>query len=626
MGRSYTSEEWLNAELCLFYKQKGKIDDPNSYRGISLLSSAEKIISLVILGRIKPHLDRHLNLRQAGFRTGKSCRNAVFILLRDLEESILNDKPLIFNFVDFKKAFDSLDWETMWKVMEAQGMPMKIIGIIKELYNNATVSVRLNTEGKMAPKFRQKVGIRQGCSLSPALFVLVLDFAMNAYMESCEELGIDADATWLGYADDLAIKSSGTNAAQAAFHQLQATCAFVGLHCNIDKTECMARGISKPTTVLEDSCKERMQVTFDDGKFEGWLVDWAGRKHLAPVTDIDKLDITRLQPSPSHLILFDSSDPETADISAIQMGKNGWLTDQDGDKHRCKLLGSKEFLNQKKNSIRCTNCKAVFRSDRALKSHNSKKCRNREDMTVEEQAKLRRKRETNANIAGRNSLRVEKIKIEDVSGDELKSVAQFKYLGTTVTTDGRSTKEINKRIGEAASVVASLSRIWASTGIPLLLKSRLYKALVMTIALYNGECWLLRKQDIKTLEGFHFRSLRRLTRKKRRRDLGSMDIDKASRKEVFNTAEIPTIEELLREKRLRWFGHLMRENENDPARKTLMREKATNSKWYQQLTNDFKTRKLNVKEAEAKALDKVVWRRISYARLACDVRDASTVK
>ena len=128
-------------------------------------------------------------------------------------------------------------------------------------------------------------------------------------------------------------------------------------------------------------------------------------------------------------------------------------------------------------------------------------------MTVEEQAKLRRKRETNANIAGRNSC-VEQIKIEDVSGDELKSVAQFKYLGTTVTTDGRSTKEINKRIGEAASVVASLSKIWANTWIPLLLKSRLYKALVMTIALYNGECWLLKEQDIKTLEGFHFRFLK----------------------------------------------------------------------------------------------------------------------
>ena len=61
-------------------------------------------------------------------------------------------------------------------------------------------------------------------------------------------------------------------------------------------------------------------------------------------------------------------------------------------------------------------------------------------------------------------MRVEQIKIEDVSGDELKSVAQFKYLGTTGTTDGRSTKETNKRIGEAASVVASLSKSGPTLG------------------------------------------------------------------------------------------------------------------------------------------------------------------
>ena len=126
----------------------------------------------------------------------------------------------------------------------------------------------------------------------------------------------------------------------------------------------------------------------------------------------------------------------------------------------------------------------------------------------------------------------------------------------------------------------------------------------MTIALYNGECWLLKKQDIKTLEGY-FRSLRRLTRKKRRRDLGNTDIDKATKEEVFKTAKTPTMEELLRGKRLRWFGHLMREKENDPALETLMREKARNSKWYQKLNNDFKTRKINVKQAKAKALNKI---------------------
>ena len=61
-----------------------------------------------------------------------------------------------------------------------------------------------------------------------------------------------------------------------------------------------------------------------------------------------------------------------------------------------------------------------------------------------------------------------------------------------------------------------------------------------------------------------------------------MDIDKATKEKVFKTAKTPTIEELWRERRLRWFGHLMREKENDPAREILMEKKAMNSKWYQQ--------------------------------------------
>jgi exonuclease III len=162
-------QDWLDAALCLLYKQKGLKSDPNSYRGISLLSSAEKVISMIILSRIKPSLDSALDPKQAGFTSGRSCRDAVYILSRQIERSCSDGTPVLLNFVDFKKAFDSLDWSTMWKVLAAQGMPPKIIGIIKRLYMNATISVRLNLEGKMATPFKQKVGIRQGCSLRQLL-------------------------------------------------------------------------------------------------------------------------------------------------------------------------------------------------------------------------------------------------------------------------------------------------------------------------------------------------------------------------------------------------------------------------------------------------------------------------
>ena len=91
-------------------------------------------------------------------------------------------------------------------------------------------------------------------------------------------------------------------------------------------------------------------------------------------------------------------------------------------------------------------------------------------MTTEEQAKLRRKREPNANIAGRKYVGVEQIRMKDVNGNVLDAVAMFKYLGTLLSTDGWSTKEINRRLGIAAATMASLNKLWASAGIPLSLE------------------------------------------------------------------------------------------------------------------------------------------------------------
>jgi hypothetical protein len=53
---------------------------------------------------------------------------------------------------------------------------------------------------------------------SPATFVLVLDFALRAFEEACTKLGIEADALWLGYADDLVIQSGDVKRAESVFH------------------------------------------------------------------------------------------------------------------------------------------------------------------------------------------------------------------------------------------------------------------------------------------------------------------------------------------------------------------------------------------------------------------------
>jgi hypothetical protein len=340
-------------------------------------------------------------------------------------------------------------------------------------------------------------------------------------------------------------------------------------------------------------------------------VDWIARKNVANDELVEELDLSKFVGSPSHIIIFDDDDDD-GEITAIEMRGNGWLMDQDGDKHRFSLLGGKEYVDDKENKVRCEACKGVFTSKRALSSHQSK-CRRPDEMTLKEKVKLRKTRELNAKRAGRKDIKVEQVTIKDASGNALTPVAKFTYLGTTVTTEIGSTKEINRRLGIAGSVMATLGKVWASSEITLRLKCELYEALVTTIVLYNGQCWLVNKFDMDKLEGFHFRCAKRITRKSRCPELKEQDVDKASRADVFKASGLISIEDMLRQKRLRWFGHLIRSKDGDPAKDTLMQQIKEVTQWGKQLLQDFGKKKITTNQALRRAQDRPAWRKLSSA-------------
>ena len=155
-------DDFVRATLVCLYKGKGSKDDPAKYRGISLISMVERFISILLLGRIGVSADKHMKQSQAGFRPLKSCRNAVFWLWRDLEKMKTDKMPCIYTFVDYSKAFDSLVWARMWEILKFSGCPPQLVAVIRALHEHATIALRLNAEGDLAPEFAQKKGIRQG--------------------------------------------------------------------------------------------------------------------------------------------------------------------------------------------------------------------------------------------------------------------------------------------------------------------------------------------------------------------------------------------------------------------------------------------------------------------------------
>ena len=78
-----------------------------------------------------------------------------------------------------------------------------------------------------------------------------------------------------------------------------------------------------------------------------------------------------------------------------------------------------------------------------------------------------------------------------INGETLATVDKFKYLGSTLTKDGKSEKEIQIRLATANSALVNLSTIWKSRSIPLRSKIHLYKSLILSILLYSCVTWTL---------------------------------------------------------------------------------------------------------------------------------------
>ena len=90
----------------------------------------------------------------------------------------------------------------------------------------------------------------------------------------------------------------------------------------------------------------------------------------------------------------------------------------------------------------------------------------------------------------------------NLSGEVLKEVESFVYLGSIFTSDGNSTQDIRKRLAVGRSAMQSLSSVWKSKDISANTTVRLLKALVWSIAIYGSEGWTLRSKEEKYIEAF----------------------------------------------------------------------------------------------------------------------------
>lgn len=159
------------------------------YRPISLLNTDYKIYARILVNRLKEYLVDHINEDQAGFLPRCHLKDNLRFLLNVIEVYDKSpDKRLGLIFVDMEKVFNNLNWEFMTNMLEEIGIGTNFINAIKGIYKNQKSYLIINDD--RTRDFSVWKGTRQGCPLSPLLFIFVLEILLSRVRVNKEIIGL----------------------------------------------------------------------------------------------------------------------------------------------------------------------------------------------------------------------------------------------------------------------------------------------------------------------------------------------------------------------------------------------------------------------------------------------------
>ena len=152
------------------------------------------------------HLETSESLveEQNGFRRGRSCLHHIFIL-QTLVRNKCQTGNLFAAFIDFTKAFDSLNQEMLFHLLANSGVTDKLLNMIKQMYSNTVNIVRIN--GYLTDELVSEIGSKQGDPSSPTHFNVYINPLFDALNSSGlgVKLGPGTTVCTLAYADDVVI-------------------------------------------------------------------------------------------------------------------------------------------------------------------------------------------------------------------------------------------------------------------------------------------------------------------------------------------------------------------------------------------------------------------------------------
>jgi hypothetical protein len=201
----------INKTYITLIPKKNQPTFPHDYRPISLCNVIYKIISKSLANRLKDHLPNYVSHAQSAFVADRHISSNIIITQEIIHSFNLKSwKNHAFLLkIDLAKAFDRLEWNFITAALQRQCFSNNFINLILACISSPTFVVLVNDEPSSS--FGSQRGLRQGCPLSPYLFVIAINELSIRLQEALHNsnlsgisLGIDGPAIHsLLFADDL---------------------------------------------------------------------------------------------------------------------------------------------------------------------------------------------------------------------------------------------------------------------------------------------------------------------------------------------------------------------------------------------------------------------------------------
>lgn len=237
--------DWLRGKVILLPKRGGDPGLLRDYRPLTITSVVYRVFAQVLKVWMTTWAEEggHLTELQNGFRRDRRLEDNLFVLTQCIEVARKEERGLIGCFLDVSKAYDSVPHELLLQHLEALGMPPTWTGLLGRLYRDSSVVATLN--GAYSSEVRVGKGLKQGCPLSPLLYMLytagverkILASGVGFVVERISD-GLKEQQTLPGlvFADDIVLLAGNSGDLQTLVTSCAEAMAPLGLQFNTKKS------------------------------------------------------------------------------------------------------------------------------------------------------------------------------------------------------------------------------------------------------------------------------------------------------------------------------------------------------------------------------------------------------